>query len=145
MLIRLYRISNRLYYYKIPILPKIIYYFSYILFNSSIPPSTSIGENTKFAYGGIGIVIHGRAVIGANCIIGQGITIGGKSKKRKVPIIGNNVYLSAGCRILGPVTIGDNVIVGANAVVVKDVPSNTIVGGVPATIIRSNINPKEYY
>jgi|SRR5690554_5549527 len=145
MLIHIYRIANKLYRYKVPLLPKLLYYLQYLLFNCSIPPSTSIGEKTKFAYGGIGVVIHGRTIIGDKCIIGQGITIGGKSKSENVPRIGNNVYLSAGCRILGDVAIGDNSIVGANAVVVTDVPANCIAAGIPAKIIKRNINPEEYY
>jgi serine O-acetyltransferase len=144
MLINLYRIANKLYRHKIPILPQIIYYFQFLLFNSSVPPSVVVGKKTKFAYGGVGIVIHGRTVIGENCTLGQGITIGGKSKSINVPRIGNNVYLSAGCRILGDITIGDNSIVGANAVVVKDVPQNSIVAGVPAKVIKLNINISDY-
>lgn len=145
MLIHFYRFANLLSRNRIPLLPKFFYYLQFILFNCSVPPTTSIGKNTKFAYGGIGIVIHGRSVIGKDCLIGQGITIGGKSKSKDVPRIGNNVYLSAGCRILGDIQIGDNSIVGANAVVVKDVPPNSIVAGIPAKIIKTNIDPKEYY
>lgn len=103
-----------------------------------------MGKGTKFGYGGIAVVIHARAVIGNNCIIGQCVTIGGKSKHKNVPRIGNNVQISIGAKILGPITIGDNVIVGANAVVVKDVPANCIVAGVPAKIIRNNIRIEDY-
>lgn len=78
-LINLQKFANKLYIYKIPVVPKIIYYIQFILFNSSVPYKCKIGKNTKFAYGGIGVVIHERAEIGENCIIGQGITIGGKS------------------------------------------------------------------
>ena len=144
MLIHWYRLANFLYNYHIPILPKLIYYLQYILFNCSVPPSCIIGKGTKFGYGGIAVVIHARAVIGNNCIIGQCCTIGGKSKHYNVPRIGNNVHISTGAKILGPITIGDNVIVGANAVVVKDVPANCIVAGVPAKIIRSNIHVEDY-
>lgn len=96
-------------------------------------------KGTKFAYGGIGVVIHARAVVGRNCMIGQGVTIGGKSGWYEVPVIGDNVEIHAGARVLGPVKIGDNVIIGANAVVVKDVPDNCVVAGVPARIIKDNM------
>lgn len=99
----------------------------------------------KFAYGGIATVIHARAVIGKNCIIGQCVTIGGRSKHYKVPVIGNNVYISAGAKILGPITIGDNCVIGAGAVVLKDVPANSVVAGVPAKIIKTDIDPKDFY
>lgn len=125
------------------ILAKLIWKLSYVLFNSSLPPTAKIGEGTKLAYGGIGVVIHARAVIGRNCILGQNITIGGKSGWYEVPIIGDNVHISAGARVLGPVRVGNNVIIGANAVVIKDVPDNCIVAGVPAKIIRDKISKEE--
>ena len=77
-------------------------------------------------------------------MIGQGVTIGGKSGWYEVPVIGDNVEINAGARIIGPVRIGDNVIIGANAVVTKDVPSNCIVAGVPAVILKSNITESEF-
>ena len=70
-------------------------------------------------------------------IIGQGVTIGRQLDPEGVPVIGNNVYISAGSRILGNIKIGNNVIIGANSVVIKDVPDNSIVAGVPAKIIKT--------
>lgn len=143
-LIHLHRVAHSLYLKKIPLLPKIIYYLQFLLFNSSLPYKCKIGKNTKFAYGGIGTVIHERAVIGEHCLIGQGVTIGGKSKEYDVPNIGNFVYIAAGVRILGNVKIGNNVIIGANAVVTKNIPDNCMVAGVPAKIIRENITVSDY-
>ena len=143
-LINFYYVAKFCYTKKIPLLPKLIYYIQFLLFNSSVPYQCTIGKNTKFAYGGIGVVIHKRAIIGNNCIIGQGITIGGKSKKYQVPKIGNYVYISAGVRIIGNVTIGNNVIIGANSVVTKDIPNNCIVAGIPAKILKENININDY-
>jgi serine O-acetyltransferase len=117
---------------------------NFLIFNSHIPCSSSIGKGTKFAYGGIGVVIHSRAVIGENCVIGTNVTIGGKSKEFEVPNIGDETYISTGSKILGNVKIGRGSIIGANAVVVKDVPEKTIAAGVPATIIRENIDIKDY-
>ena len=84
------------------------------------------------------MVIHARAVIGKNCVIGQCVTIGGRSKHYAVPIIGDNVYIGAGAKILGPVKIGANSVIGAGAVVLNDVPENSIVVGVPAKVIKTN-------
>ena len=61
----------------------------------------------------------------------------------EVPRIGNNVYLGSGCRILGPVTIGDEVIVGPNAVVLEDVPSGSVVVGIPARVVKSGIKMRD--
>jgi serine O-acetyltransferase len=102
---------------------------NYLLHISHIPSSAEIGKGTKFVYRGISVVIHARAKIGKNCIIGQCVTIGGKSGSYEVPIIGNNVYIGPGARIIGNIVIGDNSIIGANAVVVKDVPPYSVVGG----------------
>lgn len=143
-LVILHKLSHFFYSRKIPVLPKIIYTIQFLLYNTSLPSSVKIGKGSKFAYMGIGCVIHARAVIGENCMIGQGITIGGRSKKVGVPHIGDNCYLGAGCRILGDITIGDNVIIGPNAVVLQDIPANTIVVGIPAKVIKTNIDPKDY-
>jgi serine O-acetyltransferase len=141
---KLQRLAYRLNENKIPFIPKMFYYIIFFLYNSSIPYTIKIGKNTRFAYGGIGVVIHGRAIIGQNCMIGQGITIGGRSKHKDVPIIGNSVYLGAGCRILGPIKIGDNVIIGPNAVVLENIPSNSIAVGIPAKVIKKGIKVEDY-
>jgi len=143
-LTKLHRVTSFLYLKKIPLLPKLFYYLQFLLFNSSVPASTKIGKGTIFAYGGIGVVIHARTVIGENCLIGQGITIGGKSKIYNVPQIGNNVYIAAGVRIIGDVTIGNNVMIGANAVVTKDIPDNCMVAGIPAKILEKDIDISKY-
>ena len=143
-MIYFYRIAHFLYKLKIPFLPKIIYYLQLLLFNSSVPPSVKIGKRTKFAYGGIGVVIHARSKIGDNCIIGQGITIGGKSKIYDVPVIGDKVFIGPGVRILGNITIGSDVVIGANSVVVKDIKSKSIVAGVPSKVIKNNITFDDY-
>lgn len=138
MLIYWYRFNNWLYRHHIPFLPWLIVRIQYLLFNCYVPASCKIGKSTWFGYGGIGIVIHARAVIGNNCMIGQNTTIGGRSGHYEVPKIGDNVEICAGARVLGPITIGNNAIIGANAVVIKDVPDNAVVAGVPAKIIRIN-------
>ncbi|MEM6517318.1 MAG: DapH/DapD/GlmU-related protein [Bacteroidota bacterium] len=133
---KIYRLAHLLYLSKIPLLPSILKLFIFLIYNSSIPYQAKIGKNSHFAYGGIGVVIHKKSIIGNNCKIGANVTVGGRSGHPELPKIGNNVYLATGCKILGPITIGDNVTVGANAVVIKDVPDNAVVAGIPAKIIR---------
>lgn len=140
-----YRLGHWFYVKRIPLLPKLIWGMVFLIFNSHIPCSAKIGKGSRFAYGGIGCIIHSRACIGERCLIGSNVTIGGKSKKYNVPVIDNDVYLATGCKILGDITIGNNVIVGANAVVVHDVPNNCIVAGIPARVIKKNINLADYY
>lgn len=83
-----------------------------------------------------GIVIHGHAVIGDDCMIRQGVTIGNKNRDRplEAPIIGSRVDIGAGAKILGLVRVGDDCSIGANAVVIKDVPARSIAVGVPAVV-----------
>lgn len=144
MLIHWYRINNWLWRHHVPLLPKLIWKLQYLLFNCSVPASCKIGEGTKFGYGGIGIVIHARTIIGKNCLIGQGVTIGGKDGWYEVPVIGDNVHINGGAKIIGPIRIGNNVEIGANCVVVKDVPSNCVVAGIPARILRANMTDKDW-
>ncbi len=130
---------------KIPILPKLInIVFVRLLFGCQISLGAKLGKGTQIGYGGSGTVIHDRAVIGKNCLIGNGVVIGGTSKKYEVPVIGDNCEIAAGAKIIGPVKIGNNCIVGANAVVIRDVPDNTIVGGVPAKVLKTDIDINDY-
>lgn len=95
-----------------------------------------------FIQHGFSTIVNARS-IGDNCWINQQVTIG-YSSKDNFPTIGNNVTISSGAKVIGNVTINDHVIVGANAVVVKDVPSNCVVVGVPAYIIkRDGVKVKE--
>lgn len=131
-----YRIARWFYLHKIPLIPKFITLFIFLVYNSKVPYTAIIGKGTKLGYGGIGVVIHSNTVMGENGMIGTNVTIGGRSGLQGVPVIGDRVDLGTGSKILGPIRIGNNVTVGANAVVIKDVPDNCIVAGVPSKIIR---------
>lgn len=137
MVLILHRIGYFLYKLKIPLLPKFIYALTRIVFSVVLPPSAKVGRGVTLAYQGLGTVIHARAVIGNNVYIGPGVTIGGRSGHERVPVLEDNVYVGAGAKILGPITISRNVVIGANAVVLKDVPPNVVVAGVPARIIKT--------
>mgnify|MGYP002820894796 CR=1 FL=1 len=136
------RISYRL--RKIPIIPILITYLIRLLFGCYLPYKLKLGKNFKIGYGGLGVVIHDRVIIGDDCHIDQNVTIGGTSKKYIVPKIGNKVYIGAGAKVIGPIVIGDNVVIGANSVVVKSIPSGSLVVGVPGKIIKSNILKSNY-
>ena len=104
------------------------------------PPLDSLYIMTPNIGGGL-FIQHGfstyiaAASIGENCWINQQVTIGYKDNTRP-PIIGDDVTITCGAKVLGPITIGDHVTIGANAVVVKDLPSDSVWGGVPAKRIR---------
>lgn len=123
--------------HHIPVLPKLITLLIFLIYNSKIPYQAKIGRGSTFGYGGMGVVIHSKSIIGVNCTICQQVTIGGgNSRFPGVPVIGNNVYIAKGSIVMGGITIGNNVTIVANAVVTKPVSDNAIVAGVPAKILR---------
>ena len=130
---KLYRIERWLYIHHLKFLAKIVSRFLYILCNCVIPPTTEIGEGTVIPHS-IGIVLHQTSVIGKRCRIYQNVTIGNANG----PKIGDDVIIGANAVILGDITIGNRVQIGAGAVVVKDVPEGVTVVGVPAKIIEQH-------
>ena len=102
-----------------------------------IGATATIGRRLCIEHHGC-IVIHGNSVIGDDCLIRHGVTIGnsGSADPSGAPTIGDRVDFGAGAKVLGRIRIGNDVTIGANAVVVKDVPDFAVVGGVPARIIR---------
>lgn len=102
----------------------------------SIPHSTRIGSGFYIGHFG-GIVVNHRAVIGRNCNISQGVTIGqaNRGRNKGYPTLGDNVYIGPGAVIIGNVRVGNNVAIGANSVVTRDVPDDSVVAGVPARVL----------
>ncbi|HBV85367.1 MAG TPA: serine O-acetyltransferase [Desulfosporosinus sp.] len=98
-------------------------------------PRHVFGPGLSIAHWG-SIVVHPDVRVGKNCRIHSAVNIGVSNEK--CPIIGDNVYIAPGAKLFGGIIIGDNVTIGANAVVNKDVPSNVTVGGIPAKIISEN-------
>ncbi|MPY09257.1 serine O-acetyltransferase EpsC [Arthrobacter bussei] len=124
-----------------------------VLTGVEIHPAATIGRRF-FIDHGMGIVIGGTAEIGDDVMLYQGVTLGGRSleKVKRHPTIGDRVTIGAGAKVLGPITIGAGSAVGANAVVVKDTPPDSIVTGIPATFRHRDsrretqpaVDPAEY-
>ena len=132
-----YRIARWLYLHHVPFFPKLITLLIFRIYNSKVPYQAKIGRGTKLGYGGVGVIIHTKSVIGDDCVIAQHVTIGGgNSRYPGLPTIGNHVHISHGAIVFGGITIGDNVTIGANAVVNKPVPNDAVVAGIPAKILR---------
>ncbi|MDO5836347.1 MAG: serine acetyltransferase [Methanobacterium sp.] len=127
-----------------PLLLSIFLIIRQLCFCLDIPYNAKIGEGLLFGHIDC-IVIHGNSVIGKNATIMQGVTIGGNIGKiknnRTSPVIGSGVFIGAGAKILGPVVIGDNCMIGANAVVVKDIPNDSLAVGVPAKVVKNVETP----
>lgn len=112
-----------------------------------LPLETVVGKGLCFSHFSC-IVINSSAIIGDNCTIFQGVTVGSKrGPKGGVPRIGNNVVLASGAKLIGRISIGDNVMVGANATVVTDIPNNAVAVGCPAKVIsfHGKENTQLYY
>ena len=130
-----YGIKNRIIRIPFSIIYKIIFKMIQVLTGIELPCETKIGKNFKIDHFG-GIIISGYASFGDNCRIRNGVTIGLKNLGNpKAPQVGDNVDIGAGAKLLGEIVIGDDVIIGANAVVITDVPSRSLAVGVPARII----------
>ncbi len=133
-----YRISHRLRSIGVPFLPRAISQLARWLTGVEIHPSAKIGTGF-FIDHGMGVVIGETAEIGDYVTLFQGVTLGGTGKERgkRHPTLGNHVVVGAGAKILGGITIGDNVKIGANSVVLKNVAANSTVIGVPGRVIKS--------
>ena len=130
-----YRISHWMYYHHMRHLSRLLDWVGRLLYSCFLPGQAQIGKNLQLAYWGLGVVVHIKSTIGDNCHIGQNVTIGG-GHGGKVPQIGDNVRIGGGSFLFNGITIGNNVEIGANSIVNKDVPDNAVVAGNPFRIIR---------
>jgi len=129
-----YTIKSALIRKPFSLLYKILYKFIQVITGIELPCEVTVGKNFRIDHFG-GIIISGFASFGDNCVIRDGVTVGLRRVDDPVaPKIGHNVDIGTGAKVLGGITIGDNVVIGANAVVLEDVPSNSIAVGVPARI-----------
>ena len=132
-----HRLAHKLYRMRIPLLPRVISQASRFLTGIEIHPGATIGRRF-FIDHGMGVVIGETAEIGDDVLIYQGVTLGGtgKEKGKRHPTIGNHVVIGGGAKVLGDISIGHHVKIGAGSVVVKPVPDNSTVVGVPGRIVR---------
>ena len=134
-----YRISHWLYLHHCLFLARWVSQHAKRTTGVEIHPAATIGRRLVIDHG-TGIVIGATAEIGDDCLIYQGVTLGGTgiSTGKRHPTLGNNVMVGCGAKILGPIKIGDNARVAANAVVLREVPPNSTVVGVPGHVVRVN-------
>ena len=134
-----YRIAHRLSRWGIPFLPRLISQIARWFTGVEIHPAAKIGRGF-FIDHGMGVVVGETSEIGDYVTLFQGVTLGGTGKERgkRHPTLGNHVVVGAGAKILGGIRIGDNVKIGANSVVLKSVPENSTVIGVPGRIIKAD-------
>ncbi len=134
-----HKISHFLYRKKLIFLARLVSQISRFLTGIEIHPGAEIGKNL-FMDHGMGIVIGETSIIGDNVTIYHGVTLGGVSleKGKRHPTVGNDVVIGAGAKVLGNIIIGDNSKIGANSVILKDIPKDSVAVGVPGKIITSS-------
>lgn len=133
---RLYRFGNKCYLHKIPIIPRLISRLIRIIFSCEISCSMKIGNGSAFVHNGLGCVVNPNAIIGNNVRILQNVSIAGRGEGRGTPIIEDNVLIGCGACILGGVRIGNGASIGANAVVIEDIPEGGVAVGIPAKVVK---------
>ena len=136
----LHRINHLLWNLGLPVIPRFLSHIGRFLTGIEIHPAAKIGPGL-FIDHGMGVVIGETTEIGENVLLYQGVTLGGtgKEKAKRHPTLGNNVTVGAGAKILGAIKIGDNAIIGANSVILKNVPDNSISVGVPGRITKKKV------
>jgi len=134
-----HRFSHFLYKRGFNFIPRVISIFMRFFTGIEIHPGAKIGKRL-FIDHGMGIVIGETAELGDDVTLYHGVTLGGtgKDKGKRHPTIGSNVVISAGAKILGPITIGGDSKIGANSVVLKNVPQGSTVVGIPGKVVKIN-------
>ena len=135
----LHRIAHHFYLKGWVVFPRLLNTFSRFLTGIDIHPGATLGPGL-FIDHGMGLVIGETAELGSNVTLYQGVTLGGtgKEKGKRHPTIGNNVVVSSGAKVLGSFKVGDNSKIGSGSVVLKEVPPNSVVVGVPGRVVTRN-------
>lgn len=136
-----HRIAHALYQSKFYFLARLVADISRTTTGIEIHPGAKLGRRLVIDHG-VGCVIGETAVIGDDCVIFHGVTLGGMKFEpvKRHPTVGNHVLIGTGAKILGPITIGDHSKIGANAVVIKDVPPHSVIVA-PQSITLKSSNP----
>jgi serine O-acetyltransferase len=134
----LHRLAHKLYLARVPLLPRVLSQFGRFFTGIEIHPGARIGHRF-FIDHGMGVVIGETAEIGDDVLLYQGVTLGGtgNEKGKRHPTLGNRVVVGAGAKVLGGIRIGDDVKIGAGTVVVRPVPDNSTVVGIPGRSVRT--------
>jgi serine O-acetyltransferase len=134
--VALHHVAQRAHKRGIPLLPGLIDLLIFLIFNSVIHHTTVIGVGTRCGYRGMSVLVHKDAVIGCNVMLGAHVVIGGRAGHARAPVIDDDTYVGANACIIGDVHVGRGAVIGAAAVVTRDVTPHTTVAGNPARPIE---------
>lgn len=143
-IVRLHKLSRRLLDLRFCRLSRLIEQVIRFVYAARIPAEADIDPSVHFSHNALAVVVTKEASIGPRCQIGMHVLLGSNWPRKGGPRLEQDVVVMCGAKILGPVTIGRGSVVGANAVVLKDVPPNALVAGVPGVIKKTDIRIEDY-
>ena len=136
-----YKIGHFFAKHKMGFVAKFFQLQNRIFYGNAISPRCSIGKGTRFPHGGLGVLLHDETKIGENCTIHCGVKVVGTPGKDGAATIGDDVIIGANSVLIGPIKIGNGSIIGAGSIVTKDLPQHVVAVGNPARIIKTLDDP----
>jgi serine O-acetyltransferase len=131
-----HRAALRLQALGVPLLPRALLSLGVRLHATWLDPEARLAQGVELGYGGVGVVIAAGVEVGPRTFISQHVTLGPRLDVPGVPRLGRDIFIGTGAKVLGPVTVGDGAVIGANAVVLDDVAPGAVVAGIPARELR---------
>jgi serine O-acetyltransferase len=144
LLMRIHKLSHWLSRRRLKIFSRIIDGLIRLGFAARIPAEARIDPTVQFSHNALAVVITKEAVIGPRCMIGMHVVLGSRWPIHGAPVIEEDVIIHTGAKIVGPIRIGRGSVIGANAVVLSDIPPYSLAVGVPAVIKKSGIAVADY-
>lgn len=143
-LVRLHKFSRRLLDLRFRRLSRLVEHVIRLVFAARIPAEADIDPSVHFSHNALAVIVTKKARIGPRCQIGMHVLLGSSWPREGGPCLEEDVVVMCGAKVLGPVTIGRGSVIGANAVVLKDVPPHSLVVGVPAVVKKTGIRIEDY-
>jgi serine O-acetyltransferase len=143
-IVRLHKFSRWLLEQHLPRLARLVERLIRLIYAARIPAEADIDPTVHFSHNALAVVVTKRATIGARCQIGLHVLLGSRWPLEGGPTLEEDVIVHSGARIIGPITIGRGSVIGANAVVLKNVPPRSLVVGVPGVVKKSDIRIEDY-